>query len=105
MDLFGDFITLFIQNKIKNSSMQYHIALQGILMASHKKAVFYSSISSKYDNAEAQRLCEHVQNDFYTFSQNIFGVMKSIQSKEDLPFDVLSFIDAATKKSVSSDSQ
>lgn len=89
--------TLFIQNRIKNSSMQYYMALQGILLACHKKAVFYSALARESKDPETKILYEHVTSDFYSLTQHLMGTMKSIQFKKDLPFDVITFINSGVE--------
>jgi hypothetical protein len=89
-------VTLFVHSKIKNPSMQYYMALQGILMASFKKATFYLDLSKTEENADARRLANHAWSDFFGLTQHIMGTMKSIQLKQDLPFDVISFVNAGT---------
>ena len=99
-------LTLFIYDKIRNPAIQYYMAFQGILMACHKKAVFYNSkasninVNNAVQNISTQQykdILECTSNDFYTLTQHIMGSMKAIKYDKDLPFDVISFVNAATK--------
>jgi hypothetical protein len=96
-------LTLFISEKLRKPRMQYYMALQGILMACYRKAVFYYSKSqlaasktTPDTNFLYQDLCDHVSNDFNVLMQHVMGTMKSIEYKKDIPFDVVKFINAAT---------
>jgi hypothetical protein len=90
---------LFLYSLIRNPAKQYYLAVQGLLVACHKKALFYSSQAkglreSKSNTAslnEAQKIYEFVSNDYAVLTQHIFGVMKSIHPQE-LPVDVGAFL-------------
>ncbi|MEB3213609.1 MAG: hypothetical protein VKL39_19830 [Leptolyngbyaceae bacterium] len=90
---------LFLYTLLRNPARHYYLAVQGLLVACHKKALFYSSQAqglreSKSNTTslnEAQKIYEFVSNDYAVLTQHIFGVMKSIHPKE-LPVDVVTFL-------------
>ena len=100
-------LTLFVAEKIKKPGMQYYMALQGILMACYKKAVFYYGKSKELAHVDRSKLselrdyvwlCDHISNDFNALTQHVMGTMKSIEYKKDIPFDVNKFINSATNQ-------
>ncbi len=93
-------LALFLHTKIRNPTRQYYMAVQGLLVACHKKAMFYTSQAQSLRDSrsntaslnDAQKIYEFVSNDYAVLAQHIFGVMKSIQPS-DLPFDVVTFLE------------
>ncbi len=104
-------LTLVFYTIIRNPSRQCYLAIQGILVACHKKAAFYAAQAqalrdSKSNTAslhDAQKIYEFVSNDYAVFAQYIFGVMASIQPS-DLPVDVTAFLETSDRPSESSTS-
>ncbi|MEL6224495.1 MAG: hypothetical protein AAFR31_17810 [Cyanobacteria bacterium J06627_8] len=92
-------LSLFLYTIIRNPTRQYYLAVQGLLVACHKKSMFYSSQAQGLKDSksnttslnEAQKIYEFVANDYAVLTQHIFGVMKSIQPN-DLPVDVVAFL-------------
>jgi len=92
-------LTIAFSTRIRNPTQQSYMAVQGLLVACHKKATFYAaqaqalreSKSSTSSLSEAQKIYEFVSNDYAVLAQYTFSVMKAIQPK-DLPVDVVTFL-------------
>lgn len=100
-------LTLVLYTTIRNPARQYYLAVQGLLVACHKKAIFYGTQAqvlrdSKSNTAslhEAQKIYEFVSNDYSVLAQHIFGVMTSIQP-QNLPVDVTTFLESGDRPSI-----
>jgi len=79
--------------------MKYYMAIQGLLNSIYEKSHFYQWLRSEYDTHSEnitkenyKFLLDTIYADSRANLQMLGGIMKSLELKKDIPFDVQEFL-------------
>jgi hypothetical protein len=95
-------IIAFLYERKKNDKMKHYMSIQGLLNAIYEKSLFYrwlriesNETSFNVTKENYKLLLDTIYSDQRAMLQMLGGIMKSLELKRDIPFNIQDFLDKA----------